>query len=134
MAAKSFSLADFNIVKKCEGAVEFEPIDEFGKGLGIKLSVLGSHAPAVQKWINKELNNRRHAEAMQAKRGKSADVRPIEEDIEFGIEVVAIRIVGWSGLTEECTPENALLLCQTNPDICAQVREFSEKTTNFTRG
>lgn len=134
MTEKNFSLADLNLQKKCEDAVEFEPTTSTGKGLGIFLTVLGAHAPAVQRWVNKSLNERRRAEALQVRRGKNGDIRPIEEDIDFGIEVVAIRITGWRGITEEFSPENALKLCQINPEICAQVRETSEDLANFTKG
>ncbi|MDA3832282.1 MAG: hypothetical protein PF495_02695 [Spirochaetales bacterium] len=130
---KSFSLSDLNTVKKCDESVVFEPVGADGKKLGFSLSVLGAHSTTVQKWVNKELNKRRRQEAVQKKRG-AADTRPVEDDIEFGYEVVAIRITGWEGITDEFTPENALLLCQTNPDICLQVREVSEDIANFTRG
>ena len=132
---KSVSLADLDTRKKCGEGVEFEIVNATGKGTGIFLTVIGAHAPSVQTWVNKELNNRRRAEALQAKRsGKALDVRPIEEDIDFGIELIAIRILGWRGITEPFSPENALILCQSNPEVCAQVREFSEDIANFTKG
>lgn len=131
----TISLADLNFQKKCEDAVDFEPTTPTGKGLGFTLKVIGSHAPAVQKWVNKHLNDRRRAEALQAKRkGKGIEYTPIEDDIDFGVELVAIRVVGWEGIEEPWSPENALLLCRTNADVCAQVREFSEDIANFTKG
>jgi hypothetical protein len=134
MATKAFSLADLNLQKKCQEAVDFKPLTPSGKELGITLKVLGGHAPAVQDWVNKALNDRRRAEAINAKRGRNSDIRSIEDDIDFGIEVIAIRIVGWEGITEPWSPENALLLCRTNPEILSQVREFSEEIANFTKG
>lgn len=131
---KSFSLADLNVQKKCEDAVKMEVVDAAGKSIGVSLFVIGAHAPKVQNWINKELNQRRRADAVQAKRGKLSEIRPIEDDIEFGVEVIAIRITGWEGITDEFNAENALMLCQINPDICGQVREFSENIANFTQG
>lgn len=131
---KGFSLSDLNVQKKCESLVDFEPVDSSGHGLGFTLQVIGAHAPAVQKWINKELNNRRRSEALQKKRGRDTEFRDIEDDLKFGVEVVSIRIMGWQGITDEWSPGNALLLCETNPDICAQVREFSESVANFTKG
>jgi hypothetical protein len=129
--AKPLSLAELNLVQKCDESMDLKPLGADGKELGITLHVLGAHATSVKKWINKSLNRRRQFEAMQAKRGKKSEVRPIEDDIEFGVEVVAIRLTGWGGLSDEFTPENALLLCETNPDICDQIREFSEDMTNL---
>jgi len=62
------------------------------------------------------------------------DYTPIEEDEQFGIESVALRIVGWEGITEECTRENAVKLCTVNAHIRNQVAEFSEDLANFTKG
>jgi len=132
--AKTFSLSDLNIQDKCQNAVAFTPVDSSGKPLGIELDVIGAHAPVVQKWVNGALNDRRRADALASRRGKNTDVRPIEDDIEFGVEVISIRIIGWRGITEQWSPENSLLLCKTNPDICSQVREFSEEIANFTQG
>jgi hypothetical protein len=130
----AIKLSDLNTRKKCEEALDFEPLTKSGKGMGITLKVLGGHAESVQKWVTKELNNRKIAEEMQKRRGKSAAIRPVEEDIEFGDELIAIRIVGWEGIADTWSPENALILVQTNPDIKAQVQEFSEDTENFTKG
>ena len=131
---KLVSLADLNVVKRCEESAEMEYMDAGGKGTGVFLSVVGAHAPRVQNWINRELNNRRRYDAVQAKRGKLSDVRMIEDDIDFGVEVVSIRITGWRGITDPFNAENSLELCKINPEICQQVREFSENIANFTQG
>lgn len=127
------SLSDMNIKKKCEDGYRFEYLNDEGKGTGIFFTVLGAHAPSVQKWVNNELNKRRKQEAIQAKRGKDIDVRLIEEDIEFGVEFMAIRIIGWEGITEAYTSENALMLCETNPMVVEQVKAASEALANFTK-
>lgn len=131
--AKGISLSDLNLKTKCADGYTFDFLDESGNETGVKLTVLGAHAPSVQAWVNKQLNARRKQEAMQAKRGKD-DVRSIEDDIEFGVEFMAIRIIGWEGITEPWSPENARLLCETNPAVVEQVKEASEKLANFTKG
>ena len=130
---KALSINDLNVTTKCESGYEFEYLDENGKGTGVMLTVIGAHAPAVQKWVNTQLNQRRKHEAMQAKRGKNVDVRSIEDDIEFGVEFMAIRITGWKGITEPYTPDNALRLCEINPLIVEQVKAASEELANFTQ-
>lgn len=134
MAPKTLSLADLDTQKKCEDAVEMEVVSPSGKGLGIFLSVIGGQSPTVQNWVNKALNQRRRADFINERKGKKGEVRAIEDDIEFGTEVIAIRIKGWRGISDEYTPENALRLCTINSDICTQVREFTEDISNFTKG
>lgn len=132
MAKKPVSLKDLNIKKKCEEGFKFEYVDEEGKGTGIYLTVIGAHSAQVQKWVNRELNNRRKQEAMQSKRGKD-EVRSIEDDIKFGTEMMSLRIIGWEGIEEAFSPEAALELCETNPLVVEQVKEASEKLANFTK-
>ena len=130
-AKQGLSLSDLNLTKKCEEGYEFEYINENGKQTGFFLTVIGAHAQEVQKWANSKLNIRRRQDAITAKRGKDIDVRDIEDDIEFGTEFMSIRIKAWRGIDEPCTPQNALLLCQTNALIVEQVKEASENLGNF---
>lgn len=133
MAVKKVSLSDLNIVKKCEEAVEFEVLDESGKGMDIFISVIGGHAPAVQNKVHKLINHRRRVELSQNKRGKMSDITPIEDDIEFGIESAVVRMTGWRNITEDFSTENATLLCTINPEIRKQVVERSEELANLKR-
>lgn len=131
---KSISLSDLNVAKQCEDGFEFEYLDANGGrvGAGVFLTVLGAHAPVVQKWANSRLNQFRRHDSVQAKRGKDV-IREIEQDIEFGTEFMSIRIVSWRGITEEWSPENALRLCESNPLLVEQVKTASENFANFTR-
>lgn len=130
--AKTFSLADLDITKKCEAGFEFEVTDEAtGKGVGIFLTVIGAHAPAVENYTKKHLNQRRVFDEMQQKRGKKAAVRTIEEDVDFGIELAAVRVIGWRGISDAFTPEGAIKLCTTNPPIKEQILRASEDIGNF---
>ena len=129
----SVSLDALNIKAKCEDAINVPYLDESGQETGIVLKVIGAHAQKVQEFVNRKMNERRRQEAMQAKRGKADEVRKIEDDIEFGVQFISMRIVGWTGITEECTPDNALKLCQINPQVIEQVKEASENLANFTK-
>lgn len=130
---KTVSIDDLNIVKRCEDGYEFEYLDAQGKDTGIFFTVLGAHAEKVQKWAFKQLNNQRTQAAVQAKRGKAEVVRIVEDDVEFAHELMAIRIIGWRGITQPYSPELALTLCEKNPLIVEQVREASENLANFTK-
>ena len=62
-----YSLDDLDVTKRCEIPFEFEVIDDVtGKGTGIFLTIIGSHAQVIADFTAKELNERRVAEAMQA--------------------------------------------------------------------
>lgn len=128
------SFRDYNARKKSEGGFEVELLDEKGQKTGTFATVIGAFAPAVQKWVNKELNDRRRAEALQAKRGKVLDVRPIEEDIEFGIGAMACRVIAWRPFIEPCTFENVCEWLESNPHYVDQLKDASEELGNFTKG
>jgi hypothetical protein len=131
---KMFSLNDLDITKQCEGGFEFEVTDDTtGKGTGVYLTVVGAHAESVQKFTSKKLNERRVFDDMNERRGKKAQVRRIEDDVEFGIELAAIRITGWRGISDEFTPANAIKLCTVNPTIREQILKASEDLANFTK-
>lgn len=131
-----FSLNDLDVTKACEVEYEFEVKDEItGKGTGFFLTVIGGHAQRILDYTKKSLNERRVAEAMAAKRdprGKSINVVPVEEDIDFSTQLVAMRVTKWRGeISDEFTPENALKLCTINPPIKEQILRASEDLKNF---
>lgn len=127
------SLADLNTNKKSEEGFKFEYLDADGKETGIFVTAIGEHSAPVQKWRNRKINNDRAHAAMLEKRGKKPEVTQVEDDIEFGIEYISIRIIAWEGLQEPCTPENALQWCQIDPLIVEQTRTISENLANFTK-
>lgn len=132
-----YSLKDLDVTKACEQQYEFEVTDDAtGKGVGIFLSIIGGHAERITEFTKRSLNDRRLAEAMHTKtdpRNKRPVVIPIEDDIEFSTELVALRIVGWRGIQEPYSHENAVTLCRTNPTIKEQILKESENLENFTR-
>ena len=131
------SLNDLDVSKACEIPHEFEVVDEVtGEGTGFFLSVIGGHAQKILDFSKDEMNARRVAEAMAEKRdprGKNpkAKVVPIEQDIEFSTELVAMRVVGWRGIEEKYSHENAVRLCTINPPIKEQILAKSEDLKNF---
>lgn len=136
-----FSIDDLDIAKACETPYEFEVTDDVtGKGTGLFLSVIGAYAQAVTDFTAKKLNERRRADAMAEKRdprGKNPNVHLVEEDIEFSTELVALRVVGWRGMKEPYSHENAVRLCTINPSIKEQILAVSENLkkypTNFAK-
>lgn len=126
------SLADLNTNKKSAEGFEFEYLDGDGKETGIFVTVMGENAPPVQSWLNKKLNNRRLHEENLKRRGKKPEPATVEDDREFGIEYMAIRVIGWRGLAEEYSPELALQWCTNDSLIVEQIKSASENISNFT--
>ena len=130
-----YSLDDLDVTKRCEIPFEFEVINEVtGKGVGIFLTIIGSHAQVIADFTAKELNERRVAEAMQSKRdprGKNPVVVKIEDDIEFSTELIALRIVAWRGIKEPFSHENAVKLCHKNAPMKEQILAKSDDMKNF---
>ncbi len=130
-----FSLNDLSATKASDEAFEFELEDSNGVRRGIFLKVLGSQSEKVTSEVARLINARRRSEAARAMRSnkKTVEFEPIESDIEFGQRLAAVRLVGWRGITEPWTPENALTLCRSNRDISAQIVEKSDDMANFMR-
>lgn len=132
-----YSLDDLDQAKACEVPYKYEVKDEVtAKGTGLFLLIIGAHAQKVVDFSKKELDSRRVAEAMADKRdprGKNpeAKVIPIDRDINFSTELVAIRIVGWEGMEEPYSHENAIKLCTINPPIKEQVLGVSEDLKKY---
>lgn len=129
------SLSDLNARAAADTAVEFEYVTPAGEPSGVFLSVLGAQSDKVTAEVNRLLNARRQKEAAQAATrmgGRDQAVfTPIEDDIAFGQRLAALRIADWRGIKEPFSPENALLLCQTNADVADQVIKTSGDTARF---
>ena len=129
---KGLSLADLDLVSASENAYEFEYLRPDGSDTGVFVTVLGAQAPKVQDWVRKTLNRRKSQDQLAAKRGKEIE-RTIEDDEQFGIDAAAIRVVGWRGITEPYSHENALILMERNNELREQVFEASNNLGNFTK-
>lgn len=129
-------LSSLDLSSTSENGYEFEFIPEAtGIGEGFFITVLGKHADTVKEWTRKAVNNMRDRERMLAKKGKD-DYRKVEEDEAFGIQLAAITIIGWKGLSDggkpvEYSKEMALQLCKMNPEVRDQVSTASDLMSNF---
>lgn len=129
------SLASMNAERAGETAYEFEFLEE-GQPTGVFLQVIGGQTKRVKEWTMARLKQRRIAAAAREMNGSNRPedkVEAPEDDVSFGQEAAAVRLVGWRGLEEEFTPELGLELCRTNADAVRQIMAASEKAANFTR-
>jgi hypothetical protein len=136
----SFSLSDLDVVSKCSNAFEFEYLTPSGDKSGIFFSVLGANSDVVMAALAERINSDRNKEAMRQLRASKSrpgnapvEVTTFEDDVDAGKKLAAVRLVGWRGIKEPFTPENALRLCYSNPLIAGQITEQSENLANFSQ-
>lgn len=130
------SLSSLNAVKASEAPFEFEYITPGGEPSGVFLSILGGQSEVVTKTAAKMINDHRKKKAAREASSRfqskhNVDFDTLESDVEFGQRLAAVRLVGWRGITDPFTPENALELCRINKLIAAQIMEQSENLANF---
>lgn len=125
------SLADFDQVSAAEQPFEFALKRPDGSPSNVYLSILGDDAEKVQKFTTRRVNEDRRQQVLRAKSRKHDEYTPIEDDINFAIEACVVRTVGWRGMKEPFSPENARKLFTTSRDARAQVLEESAKAANF---
>jgi hypothetical protein len=133
-----FDLNDLDAVSAGDAPFEVEYIRADGSGSGVFLRVLGSQSQTVQGEVNRLVNDRRKktalAAAAQSRSSQTEAFTPIEDDIAFGHRLTAVRLVGWRGIKQEWSPENAFRLVSRNAEIAEQVTTASNNLGNFMPG
>ncbi len=129
-------LSDLDAVAAGDTPFEIEYMRADGSGSGVFLLVLGGQSEKVQAEVNRMVNERRKKQAAAtalAKGPDRADFTPIEDDIAFGHRLTAVRLVGWRGIKQEWSAENAFRLISRNSEIAEQVTTASNNLANFMR-
>jgi hypothetical protein len=132
-AVKLLSLNDLNATKASENNFEFEYLNEHGEETGFFITVIGDQSKTVKNAICSKINKERMQIAVLKKRGKDEPFKPIEDLITENVEGVAACIVGWRGVQEPYSIENAIFICENNKLIFDQVKAASENLANFTK-
>jgi hypothetical protein len=132
------SLSDLDAVKASDEAFEFEYPNTDGTPSGVKFKVLGGQSEKVTAEVARLINDRRRKEAARANQtrmnpNKALEFEPMENDVEFGNRLAAVRLVGWSGISDIFSPELALKLCKSNKDIALLITQQSDSMANFTK-
>ena len=131
-----FDLNDLDAVTAGDTPFEVDYVRADGSSSGVFLLVLGSQSEKVQSEVNRLVNERRKKQAVAAAmQGKAnpdkADYTPIEDDIAFGHRLTAVRLVGWRGIKQEWSAENAFRLVSRNSEIAEQITTASNNLGNF---
>ncbi len=120
------TLDSLNVRKHAETAHEFE-LEIDGQKTGVFLSVVGQQSETFTKAAAAIAAEFELSKGLANAQEFAASDRPQA----MTNRLVAARVVGWRGISEPCTPENALTLISTNADAFAQVLRESNRVTNF---
>jgi hypothetical protein len=132
----AFDLNDLDAVAAGDTPFEVEYLRADGSGSGVFLLVLGSQSEKVQSEVNRLVNDRRKKQALAASvtsrnNAQAEAFTPIEDDIAFGHRLTAIRLVGWRGIKQEWSADNAYRLVSRNSEIAEQITTASNNLGNF---
>lgn len=126
------SIDDLDLTAASDTPFDLEVLNTKGVKTGLTLQVLGSESEKVQDWTNRQANRIRTQATQKSVSGKDK-VRTAEEDDEYIVESAAIRIVGWKGLKEDFTKDNATRLMARNVHIRMQVLQASNDLGNYSK-
>lgn len=132
--AQEISIDNFDERAANEQGVEVELVTSTNQATGIHLRVLGEHSEKVSSHTFRTINTRRRQELANARKGKNADVRPIEDDVTLTIDKAVIATIGWRGPKEPFGEANLRKLLMRNPSFVTQILEASADSAAFTQG
>ena len=126
------SIDDLDLTAASDTPFDLEILNIKGVKTGIIIQVLGSESEKVQEWTNRQANRIRTQATQKSVTGKDK-VRTAEEDDEYIIESAAVRVVGWQGLKDEYTKDNATRLMSRNVHVRMQVLTASNDLGNYSK-
>lgn len=132
--ATEVSIYDFDEVAENASGVEIELKTAAGKNTGIHVTVIGEQSERVQSHVFRTINSRRRQDMANARKGKNAEVRPIEDDVEMTLDKAVVSATGWRGPKEAFSEANLRKLLERNPTFVTQILEASADSAAFTKG
>ncbi len=133
MSKTAISLADLDLTKKSDDGYEFEYEDANGNATGIFFTVIGGQSEKIKNLVWNSVDKARRREELQKRKGKDVELKPIADLIAENVEITAHRLIGWRGITEPYSHENAVILLKSNDHIAQQILTESEDIRNFTK-
>lgn len=125
------SLDDLDMVGPMAEGREIELVNASGEKLGVFLHVLGEQSPVVQKYLVDQ-----YAETVKLRMAATLnkqEFNEVERTLHVTPKSAAVRVTAWRGLSEPCTPENALRLMKRSRAIAEQVLIASADEKGFTK-
>lgn len=133
MTKKTVSILDFDAVKDSSTAINVDMKSPDGESLGVSFKVIGKNADEVQALQRKMMRKRQAEEFLAQRKGKPLEPTPIEELEEQGLELAAVRVVGWEGVNEPFDKALLKQVLKRNPHWVEQIIEESNADANFTK-
>jgi len=130
---KKVSILSFDAVKDSSNAIDVDMKSPDGESLGVTFKVIGKNADEVQALQRKMMRKRQSEEFMAQRKGKPLEPTPIEELEEQGLELAAVRVIGWEGVNEPFDKNLLKQVLKRNPHWVEQIVEESNADANFTR-
>lgn len=84
-----------------EAGYEFKVVLPDSTPTEAKIKVRGESSPVVRAFFRKVYQDQQIRENAAKRKGKEADPMSIEEAEEFAAKAAAIRIISWTGMTED---------------------------------
>ena len=130
----------FDIVKQdfsvtSEAGYTFNLILPTGEDSGAKLTVIGELSKTVKAFARKSLNEFRQRQQIAKRKGKDEELS-IEELEDLAVEQALVRLVGWTGVTENgkevpFSKDKAREVLKAHSWIREAVMLEAEDVTNF---
>jgi hypothetical protein len=132
-----FDLAKHNYTEIAEAGYKFElKLPGTGEATGVFITVRGDQSKTVKAFGRKKYAEFKLREQQAKRRGKEAEDMSLEEAEELSIESAVIRVLDWSGISENgkdvpFTKENAERIFKDFSWIKDQVMEEASQLLNF---
>lgn len=129
-------LAKLDPAKTAEVGYEFNLLDPYdGTETDIKIKVRGANSPKVRAH-GRQMYRQIQTMEKSAKARQKVFELSLEEAEEMGIKTAAIRVISWTGLTENgkdvpCTEDEVIRILTAYPFIKEQVMAESDNVANF---
>lgn len=126
------SILDFDAVSEAEAATPLLLTNADGSDSPLTVMVVGDQAADVQRFVQRVMRDRSIAEARAEKAGKAVEF-DLERIKEQNVEGAAVRVTGWSGVTEAYSRDLFKAALRRNPHWVAQIVAHSGDAANFTK-
>lgn len=127
------NVLDFNDLlfsASCEAPYEFEYLIGGKKPSGFFIKVLGSESRTVKHAIRDKADAIRFEDKTKELNDPTY-VRSTHDEARLNDEMVALRVVGWRGISKAFSQNAAIELIENNSEIRDQVLAESNKLGNF---
>lgn len=97
----SFDLNKQDFSKSAESGYTFGLKLPTGADSGAKLTILGELSPTVKAYGRKKFQEYQQKQAIARRKNRDVEDMDLDEAEALAVEASLVRLVGWSGITEE---------------------------------